>query len=883
MTAALPVRRLRLAGAAALLLIPVLLPSACRPTGSVDPAAARQAASEDAARRLGYGQYAPYDNTREREQFYARTNRERAREFSVPRLQRRLAAAAANPGALERAVAVLGRWLDETCGPEDAPHPDAAARLDAALAAAPVADAARQPATAGGAAEPAEIVQLRRELLEHGAEVGWNPAAMDSPVAALRETLGGVTSALQEVRDSAAAGTAPSPAEADSPPGPGSAGAPARDPLLAAVEEKFAGAAQEYLTAEMFTRATPDQLPAELRDPAGWTTDWDQPEIGSDDALKGGTYREFILDFPPTIRRTGPNSNNSFRSYHFDNIELGCIGLHPNTGAIIPMLCDRWHTTPEGRTVFFHIDERATWSDGQPVVAEDFFTQVFLQMSPAGQHPFGMQFFREQYTNFTIYDPRTFAVTMRVSRPVELAPYYASLTPSQTAFFSEVGPDFPERYQWRPCPTTGAYEIRPEDIQLNHSITLSRVQDWWRRDLKYSRNTYNADRMEYRVVRDQNKAWELFRNGEFEYFPVGLPEYWYDKSEMPAVFDGYVERAVFYNVYPRVPWGLYLNCARPPLDNRDVRIGIAFACDWEQVIAQDFRGDARRLPAFATGYALIPDTDITPRPFDPTRAREAFARAGYTQPGSDGILRNAAGQPLSVSLTLTMDEVRQRMMRRIAESARRAGLEIRLNVLDGTAAYREVQEKKFQMTFTGWGFQPPVPDFYQYLNSSMAYEANGTLKQNTNNVFSWRDPVSDRLTQRERAAGSMQEVIAVTQELNRYMDEQAMFIPGYMTDFARVAYWRWMRWPEDFSVKAAYIPVESFVWWIDEDRRHETLEARAAGRTFPEVLRVHDQYRQVAAGEPVAPDAPLDPAAAPSAGPAEVPASSGPASAASVR
>jgi microcin C transport system substrate-binding protein len=36
---------------------------------------------------------------------------------------------------------------------------------------------------------------------------------------------------------------------------------------------------------------------------------------------------------------------------------------------------------------------------------------------------------------------------------------------------------------------------------------------------------------------------------------------------------------------------------------------------------------------------------------------------------------------------------------------------------------------------------------------------------------------------------------------------------------------------------------DSFVWWIDEDIKAETLKAMREGRSFGEVNRVFDQYQ----------------------------------------
>ena len=48
-----------------------------------------------------------------------------------------------------------------------------------------------------------------------------------------------------------------------------------------------------------------------------------------------------------------------------------------------------------------------------------------------------------------------------------------------------------------------------------------------------------------------------------------------------------------------------------------------------------------------------------------------------------------------------------------------------------------------------------------------------------------------------------------------------------------------------FSPPLAYIPMEGYCYWIDEDMKKETLEAMRKGETFDEVERVIDDYQTV--------------------------------------
>jgi microcin C transport system substrate-binding protein len=63
------------------------------------------------------------------------------------------------------------------------------------------------------------------------------------------------------------------------------------------------------------------------------------------------------------------------------------------------------------------------------------------------------------------------------------------------------------------------------------------------------------------------------------------------------------------------------------------------------------------------------------------------------------------------------------------------------------------------------------------------------------------------------------------------------------TKFYRVGSWRWVRWPDDFNVKRSELERDLHLYWIDEDLRRETKEAMKAGKTFPPVIKVYDQYK----------------------------------------
>ena len=592
---------------------------------------------------------------------------------------------------------------------------------------------------------------------------------------------------------------------------------------------------------DYFQFKTPEDVPEGLV----WEDGMEQPEIGDARATKGGAFRYFIPAFPPTIRPFGRGSNNSFRGELYDNVELGLVDLHPATGELIPGVAKEWAIADDKRTVYFKLDPDAKYNDGVDIKAIDFLWAVYVRTSDNVVSAFFSQYMREQFANFTTYGDDILSISLPTPKP--FLPYWCSLYPSAPHFYKDYGPDYEDEYRWKVPPTTAAYTIRDGGIKKGASITLTRVDDWWAKDKKFYRHRFNADNLVYLVVRDLSKAWELFRAGELDYFPVTLPDYWYEKSEMPPVFKGYVERYTWYNQYPRVPWSLYLNTAKAPLNDLNVRLGMAYATNWQKVIDVVFRGDASRLPGWSKGYGDFDDPDITARPFSVSKAREYFAKAGYTEDGPNGILRNAAGQPLEIIISYTSTAIRKQMMTILEEEAAKAGLDLVLDGLDGTRAYNKSKNKEHMATFTGWGFRPPQPRFFEYFHSRNAYDEKGNIRKDTNNIFSYKDDRMDRLSIAYRFGTDVKELVRLAHEMQQIIYDSGVYIPGYMTEFARVACWRWVRWPDsedtEFAPPRVYIPMESYAYWIDEDMQAETRAAMRSGKTFPEVQEVKDRYR----------------------------------------
>jgi len=591
---------------------------------------------------------------------------------------------------------------------------------------------------------------------------------------------------------------------------------------------------------DFFVFATPEELPADLP----WENGEGLSDLGSPDAEKGGALHGGMSDFPRTFRHIGPDANGAFRWWITD-ISANFAHRHPNEDGYFPGVASEWAIVPEERTVYCRIDPEATWSDGEPITSDDVHFAFYFRQSPDNQAPWYNNFFKVQYEKVTKYDDRTFSITVAEKKP-DFYQYVLELTPEPEHFYRGFGPEFVKDYQWRVKPTSGAYVVDEASVKKGRSLALKRVDTWFLKDRKFWRNRYNPDRIEMVVVRDPDKSFEAFKKGDFDMARLNLAKYNYEQlpDDDPLIQNGYIHKVKFYNDIPTGGIGLWLNMSKPLLDNVDIRKGIGFACNWDLVIDKFFRGDWARENSTATGYGEMSHPTLQARPFSIEKATEHFAKAGFTKRGPDGILVNGEGQRLSFTIT-TGYKTMTDMLTILQQEAREAGLEFNVDVLDSTSVWKKAQEKNHEITLTGFSFSVTeiYPRYWETWHGTNAFNEDGSIKAQTNNYTLMNDPKMNELIDTYRSSEDHDEKIKLAHQMEEIIHDSGSYVYGVYLPFYRVAFWRWIQWPDDFNVKRSEIERDFMLHWIDEDLRTETREAMKSGKTFPPVIETYDQYK----------------------------------------
>ncbi len=551
------------------------------------------------------------------------------------------------------------------------------------------------------------------------------------------------------------------------------------------------------------------ELPKDIE----WLTNDTDPVFASDEAKKGGTFHTSILSFPMTFRVVGPDSNSNFRSAILDN-QLSLIGIHPNTENITPELATHWAFDKDKKTMYFKLNKDARWSDGKPVVADDFVYTLEFMRSKHIIAPWYNDYYTEEIEKVIVYDDYTLAVVS--TKPVPDLHLKLGLSPTPRHFYGELDENFVRKYNWEIVPNTGAYQL--SDFKKGKYVEFTRKKDWWGKDLRYFKNRFNVEKVVFTVVRDMNMMWEYFKKAKEDVFNVNFPNYWYEKTKTPVVEKGYVHKIWFFNNTQQSAMGLWLNQDREIFKDRNVRYAFAHAMNIERVIEKVLRNDYFRLEHGFMGYGPYSNNNVKARRFDLDKA-DAYMKA----------------------VTYSIDEHTPRLVV-LKEEAKKAGVELRLQKLDPAASYKKVMEKNHDVAWMGWSTSLR-PQYWEHFHSENAH------KPQTNNITNTEDPEMDKLIDAYRNSLEEKERIELSLKIQEKIHEIGSFVPTFMVPYVRQAYWRWWRLPNPPGTKHSGDLFDPFgsstggLFWFDETLHNETNQAMKDVKTFPPTTIVDETYK----------------------------------------
>lgn len=361
-------------------------------------------------------------------------------------------------------------------------------------------------------------------------------------------------------------------------------------------------------------------------------------------------------------------------------------------------LAKSWDISEDGRTIAFHLREGVTWHDGQPFTSADVLFTYQVYINPKTPTSYAEAY--RQVTSASAPDPLTFVVNYDKPYAPALASWGVSILPKHLLEGAEITKSPLSR---QPI-GTGPYVFK--EWIAGEKIVLEANPHY------YEGRPY-IKRVVYRVIPDQSTQFLELQSGGLDY--MGLTPIQYSTQTETTAFKRH------FNKYRYLSFSytyLGYNLEKPLFQDRRVRQALTHAVNKQEIIDGVLLG----LGQPATG-PYKPDTwvynpNIKRYPYDPERARQLLAEAGWSDSDGDGIL-DKDGKKFSFTIVTNQgNDLRAKTGEIIQRRFREVGVEVKLRVIEWASFLKEfINPGNFDATILGWS-TGPEPDQYNIWHSS---------------------------------------------------------------------------------------------------------------------------------------------------------------------
>lgn len=352
----------------------------------------------------------------------------------------------------------------------------------------------------------------------------------------------------------------------------------------------------------------------------------------------------------------------------------------------IPALAARWEILPDGAGWDFHLHPQARFSDGQPVTAADVAATI-ARLPNVPNSPGRLTIYTQGIRVVEQIGPHT--VRLLTDGPTPLLPENIPplmIVPERIAREAQTS-DFNSGRA-----AIGSGQFRLAQYVQGERVVLERSPTWRGTPSPFSRVTI-------RIIPNDSARVAALRAGDVQLIEIVPPRdvAMLERDPNVAVWRSPGTRLIY----------VYLDMARDnspgvadlegrplernPLKDVRVRRALSIAIDREAIRRQIMEGQsvpAGQLQAIGLGVA---DPELGPPAFDPARARQLLAEAGWGQ-----------GFRLTIAGPTDRYVNDERILQAIAQYWERIGLRMRVEAMPSTVFFPRGAQRVFSAAMTGW-------------------------------------------------------------------------------------------------------------------------------------------------------------------------------------
>ena len=428
------------------------------------------------------------------------------------------------------------------------------------------------------------------------------------------------------------------------------------------------------------------------------------------------TLRVNLGSEPPGLDWHATTDNTSF-----DVVCNMMVGLtqYKNDLSVVPCCAESWDELDHGRRYVFHLRKDVKWSDGKPLVAQDFDYAWRRLLNPSTAAPYAFFLYDIEnagaYNTGAIKDSSSLGVKCIDDHTLEVrlrkpASYFLALTATCAAF--PMRRDVVEKY--------GSRWTDPGHIVVNGTFYLKSWKHEYKIELAanpfYTGGMPRVKTIKMFMIPEQATAFALYENDQLDYI---------DNRSFPTP-DVYEHRqSKEYKNFPLLRNNyIGFNVEKKPFDDRRVRQAFSLAIDRDifgKVLRRSEKASYTFIPPGISGYSASSGPE-----FNPDRARRLLAEAGY--PEGRGFPEVSVLYPTREDARLVMEAVQDQLKRNL-------NLHVDLQNMEWKVYLRTLRKDAPPVFRASWGADYPDPETF----------ANVFTSSNGNNNTRWRSSAYDNL------------------------------------------------------------------------------------------------------------------------------------------
>jgi peptide/nickel transport system substrate-binding protein len=446
-------------------------------------------------------------------------------------------------------------------------------------------------------------------------------------------------------------------------------------------------------------------------------------------------------------------------SFMFDTLAYPDV-----TGEPKPWLATSWDTSPDGKTWTFHLNPAATFTDGQPLTADDVVFSFNYDLTGPGADT-GAVTGLNYIDTVTAADSATVVVTLKSVHP-------SFLTDITGPFGIAVMP----KHIWESV-------TDPAHFQGDQAVIGSGP---------YTLQQFDQTTNSFDLVANDNFYLGKPVVQEIQIIPVGDPLLALQQGDVAAAstgnsaipqsqFDQLSQQFTLLTARGEFNEALFFNLgAGFPYDNVSFRQGIAYALDRQDMLTRLASG--RGVPGSAGGLGPANpflDSKLPDYAFDLTKAGSLLDVAGLKDANGDGVRDLPDGSPFAITLLSSSSDNAQAQL--VQQYLKAAGLTVDITAVDQPTSDARDAAGDYQMAIVHFGGLSGDPSglvnrFASTSKSKSFTRVSGYANDQFDQLATQQSTTLD-VAARKDLVDKMQEILATDlPQLSLYVPDQVSFV-----------------------------------------------------------------------------------------------------------